>query len=290
MPNLSKSYPYFKRIAKKKKALRAHLKRPGIMECMDTTISPPALEAHELSRHFGRFQAVKSLNLTVPTGAFFGFLGPNGAGKSTTIKMLTGLLTPSAGSIRIFGEDFHPQAVALKRKIGVVPEKLHLFEQLSAREYLQFSATMYGVSKADIATRSEEILHFMRLEDKQYQALADYSHGMRKKIALAAALMHQPRLLFLDEPFEGLDVVSAKALQQLLKTLTQKGMTIFLTSHILDIVEKLCDHVAMIQQGELIASAPIETWLHQGSLESHFLKHMGQEPLHSPLSWLTDVS
>lgn len=290
MPNLSKSYPYFKRISKKKKALRAYLKRPGIMEGMDTTISPPALEAHELSRHFGRFQAVKSLNLTVPTGAFFGFLGPNGAGKSTTIKMLTGLLTPSAGSIRIFGENFHPQAVALKRKIGVVPEKLHLFEQLSAREYLHFSATMYGVAKSDIASRSEEILYFMRLEDKQHQALADYSHGMRKKIALAAALMHQPRLLFLDEPFEGLDVVSAKALQQLLKTLTQKGMTIFLTSHILDIVEKLCDHVAMIQQGELIASAPIETWLHKGSLESHFLEHMGQEPLHSPLSWLTDAS
>lgn len=254
------------------------------------TLSSPALETHQLSRHFGSFQAVKSLNLTVPSGAFFGFLGPNGAGKSTTIKMLTGLLTPSAGTVQIFGEVFHPQAVALKRKMGVVPEKLHLFEQLSALEYLHFSATMYGVPKKEIASRSEELLHFMRLEDKQHQALADYSHGMRKKIALAAALMHQPRLLFLDEPFEGLDVVSAKTLQQLLKTLTQKGMTIFLTSHILDIVEKLCDHVAMIQQGELMACAPIEEWLKQGSLESHFLRHMGQNTPASPLTWLTEGS
>lgn len=252
---------------------------------------PPVLETRQLSRYFGDFQAVQHLNMQVPAGSFFGFLGPNGAGKSTTIKMLTGLLQPSAGEIFIFGENLATAPVEIKRKLGVVPEKLHLFEQLSAVEYLAFSATMYGVPEKEAHQRIQELLYFMNLEEKQHQTLADYSHGMRKKTALAAALIHEPQLLFLDEPFEGLDVVSARTLQQLLKTLTQKGVTIFLTSHILEIVEKLCDHVAMIQQGQLVASAPMSEWLSEGSLEHRFLKYVGrQAPEESQLSWLNPFS
>lgn len=246
-----------------------------------------AIQTLALNQKFDRFEAVKDLHLNVPTGSFFGFLGPNGAGKSTTIKMLTGLLRPSSGKILIFGQDLQQADVPLKQKMGVVPEKLHLFEQLSALEYLEFSGTMYGVNPLDIPQRSRELLSLMDLETKQHQTLADYSHGMRKKIALAAALMHEPQLLFLDEPFEGLDVVSARTLQHLLKRLTQKGVTIFLTSHILEIVEKLCDHVAMIQNGRLVMSAPMETLTQSGSLETQFLDYMGQQAGESQLSWLT---
>lgn len=245
-----------------------------------------AIQTLDLSQKFDRFEAVKDLNLNVPTGSFFGFLGPNGAGKSTTIKMLTGLLRPTAGKVLILGQDLQKADVTLKRKMGVVPEKLHLFEQLSALEYLEFSGTMYGVNPASIPQRCHELLSLMDLEAKQHQSLADYSHGMRKKIALAAALIHEPQLLFLDEPFEGLDVVSARTLQHLLKKLTQKGVTVFLTSHILEIVEKLCDHVAMIQNGKLVMTAAMDTLIEAGPLEAQFLDYMGQQATESQLSWL----
>ncbi len=250
-----------------------------------------AIETQGLSRSFGDFIAVKNLSLQVPMGSFFGFLGPNGAGKSTTIKMLTGLLEPSEGEVRVFGENIQQAPVNVKRAMGVVPEKLHLFESLSALEYLEFSSTMYGVPPEDIPERSAKLLAFMNLEEKQHETVGGFSHGMRKKIALAAALMHQPRLLFLDEPFEGLDVVAARSLQTLLKTLTAQGMTIFLTSHILEIVEKLCDHVAIIQQGELVVNGTMKALTAENSLENAFLEVMGtsgeQDHL---LSWLSESS
>jgi ABC-2 type transport system ATP-binding protein len=217
-----------------------------------------AISTEKLTRRFGALTAVNGMDLQVESGQFFGFLGPNGAGKSTTIKMLTGLLAPSSGRISLLGLDFAQNLVELKRQIGVVPEGMGLFERLSAPEYLEFVGRMYGLDKATTRKRSEELLEFMQLADRSRTMIADYSHGMQKKLALAAAVIHGPRILFLDEPFEGVDALAAGALKELLARMTERGVTIFLTSHVLEIVERLCSHVAIIKKGELVAQGSME--------------------------------
>jgi ABC-2 type transport system ATP-binding protein len=198
------------------------------------------------------------VNLTVAPGQFFGFLGPNGAGKSTTIKMLTGLLAPTSGSIEILGEDFTKNTVELKRQIGVVPEGLALFGRLTAPEYLTFVGRMYGLDAATTKQRTEELLEFMSLANESKKLVTDFSHGMQKKLALAAAVIHGPRILFLDEPFEGVDAIAAGTLKSMLQGMIARGATIFLTSHVLEIVERLCTHVAIIQKGSLVAQGSLE--------------------------------
>jgi ABC-2 type transport system ATP-binding protein len=212
----------------------------------------------DLSRHFGEFVAVDKLNLSVAAGQFFGFLGPNGAGKSTTIKMLTGLLAPTSGRIRILGTDILRDPVEVKRQIGVVPEGMALFGHLTGSEYLNFVARMYGLDRRTAAARTAELLEFMDLTSQPKTLVADYSHGMQKKLAMAAAVIHGPRVLFLDEPFEGVDAVAAVALKALLQRMTSRGATIFLTSHVLEIVERLCTHVAIIHQGKLVAQGSLD--------------------------------
>ena len=221
-------------------------------------MSIPAIETQGLCRSFQDFNAVDQLDLTVASGQFFGFLGPNGAGKSTTIKMLTGLLAPSAGSIRIFGEDLLANPMSVKREIGVVPEGMALFGRLTASEYLQFVGRMYGLEKATAQQRSAELLEFMGLANERRKLIADFSHGMGKKLALAAAVIHGPRLLFLDEPFEGVDAIAAGLLKSMLQGMIARGATIFLTSHVLEIVERLCTHVAIINRGHLVAQGSLE--------------------------------
>lgn len=218
----------------------------------------PAIETRSLTRKFGDFTAVDNLHLSVAGGQFFGFLGPNGAGKSTTIKMLTGLLEPTAGEMYIFGERFGANSLELKRQIGVVPEGMALQGRLTASEYLQFVGRMYGLDKATTKVRTEELLDFMQLADEPKKLVTDFSHGMQKKLALAAAVIHGPKLLFLDEPFEGVDAIAARMLKTLLMGMIQKGATIFLTSHVLEIVERLCSHVAIIHQGKLVANGSLE--------------------------------
>ncbi len=218
----------------------------------------PAIETSSLTRSFGGFTAVDRLELTVAAGQFFGFLGPNGAGKSTTIKMLTGLLSPSAGSIRIFGQDLLANAVDVKRGIGVVPEGMALFGRLTAPEYLQFVGRMYGLDKATAAGRTVELLEFMGLADERKKLIADFSHGMGKKLALAAAVIHGPKLLFLDEPFEGVDAIASGLLKSMLSGMIARGTTIFLTSHVLEIVERLCTHVAIINKGHIVAQGSLD--------------------------------
>ncbi len=220
--------------------------------------STPAIETRALSRTFHGFQAVEALDLTVERGQFFGFLGPNGAGKSTTIKMLTGLLAPSSGLIRILGEDLLTHPVEVKRQIGVVPEGMALFGKLTATEYLTFVGRMYGLDKSTTRARTTELLEFMGLADQRKKLIADYSHGMGKKLALAAAVIHAPRLLFLDEPFEGVDAIAAGTLKVMLQGMIARGATIFLTSHVLEIVERLCTHVAIINHGHLVAHGSLE--------------------------------
>lgn len=218
----------------------------------------PAIETHALSRAFQGFRAVDSLDLTVERGQFFGFLGPNGAGKSTTIKMLTGLLAPSSGTIRILGEDLLAHPVEVKRQIGVVPEGMALFGKLTASEYLRFVGRMYGLDRRTTEDRSAELLDFMGLAEERKKLIADFSHGMGKKLALAAAVIHAPKLLFLDEPFEGVDAIAAGTLKNMLQGMISRGATIFLTSHVLEIVERLCSHVAIINRGHLVAHGSLD--------------------------------
>jgi ABC-2 type transport system ATP-binding protein len=228
-----------------------------------------AVTTTDLTRRFGDFTAVEDVNLAVAPGQFFGFLGPNGAGKSTTIKMLTGLLAPTSGSIQILGLDAAANPIEVKRQIGVVPEGLALFGRLTAAEYLRFVGRMYGLDRATTADRTHELLDFMNLAAEPKKLITDYSHGMQKKLALAAAVIHGPKILFLDEPFEGVDAIAAGTLKNMLQRMIARGATIFLTSHVLEIVERLCSHIAIIDRGRLIA---------QGSLEE---LRAGTKPLHT---------
>jgi ABC-2 type transport system ATP-binding protein len=216
-------------------------------------MSEPAIVTENLTRRFGEIVAVDEINLQVEARQFFGFLGPNGAGKSTTIRMLTGLLAPTSGRITVLGLDLEEEPIAVKRQIGVVPEGLALYDRLTGREYLSFVGRMYSLDRATARERTAELLAFMQLDDRPKMLIADYSQGMKKKLALAAAVIHAPRILFLDEPFEGVDAIAAGALKAMLNRMIERGATIFLTSHVLEIVERLCSHVAIIHCGKLVA-------------------------------------
>lgn len=222
------------------------------------TIAGPAIATEHLTRLFGDLVAVQDVNLRVASGQFFGFLGPNGAGKSTTIKMLTGLLAPTSGRMQILGIDLTQDSVEVKRQIGVVPEGMALFGRLTGSEYLNFVGRMYGLDRATAAKRTAELLDFMQLVDQPKALVTDYSHGMQKKLALAAAVIHGPKILFLDEPFEGVDAIASNTLKSMLQNMIARGATIFLTSHVLEIVERLCSHVAIIHRGQLVAQGSLE--------------------------------
>ena len=222
------------------------------------TIAAPAISTEHLNRRFGELVAVQDVNLRVAPGQFFGFLGPNGAGKSTTIKMLTGLLAPTSGRMQILGIDLTQDSVEVKRQIGVVPEGMALFGRLTGSEYLNFVGRMYGLDRSTAAKRTAELLDFMQLVDQPKALVTDYSHGMQKKLALAAAVIHGPKILFLDEPFEGVDAIASNTLKSMLQNMIARGATIFLTSHVLEIVERLCSHVAIIHRGQLVAQGSLE--------------------------------
>ena len=259
-----------------------------------------AVQTFSLFKQFGDFVAVDHLDLLVKRGSFFGFLGPNGAGKSTTIKMLTGLLAPTSGKLRVLGRDIMEQPMEVKKRIGVVPEDLNLFERLTGAEMLVFTGRMYGLEQSEIVQRSKELLELMELQDEPKKLIVEYSHGMKKKLSLACALIHRPEILFLDEPFEGVDAIASRTLKDLLSRLTARGLTVFLTSHVLEIVERLCSDIAIIAQGKLLASGEINE-LRKGirldddgkgpvSLEEYFIhvvggtRSTGEEEV---LQWLT---
>jgi ABC-2 type transport system ATP-binding protein len=220
-------------------------------------ITPLAVETHGLTRDFGSFRAVDGIDLVVPVGSLYGFLGPNGAGKSTTIKCLTGLLRPTAGRMGILGLDPRADPVAVKRRVGVVPEDLALFDRLTAPETLMFVAQVHGLDAASAKQRSSDLLEVMDLKGAGTTLVTDFSHGMRKKLSLAAALLPAPKLLFLDEPFEGIDAVASRQIKDLLLSFVARGGTIFLTSHILEIVERLSTHIGVIAHGRMVAQGPI---------------------------------
>src|SRR5215211_4688255 len=238
-----------------------------------------AIETRGLTRDFGDFRAVDRIDLAVEGGTFYGFLGPNGAGKSTTIKMLTGLLAPTKGEIRVLGRDMRDPKEALdaKKHMGVIAENLSLFDNLTAREYLTFVGRMHLLPRDTIRSRAEELLSLLGLAGERKKLTLEYSHGMKKKLALAAALLPNPDLLFLDEPFEGVDAVTSHVIRDLLAGFVARGSTVFLTSHVLEIVEKLCTHVGIIVRGKLVEQAPIDDIRKQGGLETRFLQVAGAD-------------
>jgi ABC-2 type transport system ATP-binding protein len=254
---------------------------------------PLAIETHQLSRYFNDFCAVDCVDLAVERGTFYGFLGPNGAGKSTTIKMLTGLLAPSSGQMTVLGHnmlDPH-EALEAKRRMGVIPEDLALFDNLTAREYLTFVGRIHLMPRETIRSRSEELLSLLGLADEDKKLTLEYSHGMKKKLAMAAALLPNPDLLFLDEPFEGVDAVTSRVIRDLLAGFVARGSTVFLTSHVLEIVERLCTHVGMIVKGKLVEQDALDTIRRGVSLEDRFLQAAGAHPeTAAKLNWLEETA
>jgi ABC-2 type transport system ATP-binding protein len=245
-----------------------------------------SLELDSLSKHFGDKVAVDRLSLQVEPGAFLGLLGRNGAGKSTTLKMVTGLLKPTSGRIRVLGLDLAADPLAVKRQIGAMPEDMALLDMLTGPQYLRFVGRMYGMPDALIDGRQAELFDTLDLAPGPKTLIADYSFGMKKKVALCAALIHGPRIVFLDEPFEGIDPVTSRTIKDILQSLQRSGVTLVLTSHILEVVEKLCPLIAILDEGRLKGFGPLEELRRSGeSLEQLFVDLVGGGQK-GALSWL----
>ncbi|MEK7409176.1 MAG: ABC transporter ATP-binding protein [Acidobacteriota bacterium] len=247
----------------------------------------PAIAVRGLRKLYGDKAAVDGLDLTVPRGCFFGFLGPNGAGKTTTIRMLMGLAPATSGTIELLGLPMPDRALDIKRRIGLVPDESLLFDRLTGCEFLEFVGRMYGLPRATAAGRAGELLEFFELNGSPKKLIGEYSKGMRKRVSMAAALIHGPELFLMDEPFEGVDAVGARIMKGLLLDQVRQGATIFLTSHVLEVVERLCDRVAILHQGRLVMEAAIGD-LRNGAetLEDAFVRLVGTERALEKLAWL----
>lgn len=246
-----------------------------------------------LTKSYGDTIAVDSIDLSVSRGELFGFLGPNGAGKTTTIKMLTGLLRPTAGQAEIGGFDIAKGALKAKTIFGYVPDQPNLYDKLTAREFLGFMAELYRVDKKVIEKRSEELLQLMELEDRGGELIQGYSHGMRQEVAIAGPLIHDPKVLFLDEPTVGLDPKSARKVKDILGELCNRGTTVFMSTHIMEIAEKMCDRIGIINKGNLVAVGTIEDLRNRSksegsSLEDIFLQLTGGSQYEDVVSYLGD--
>jgi ABC-2 type transport system ATP-binding protein len=245
----------------------------------------PAISLSRVTKRFGDKTAVSDLSLDVEAGAFVGLLGRNGAGKSTTLKMLTGLLEPTSGAITLLGMGFERQALDIKRRIGVMPEDMALLEMLTGPQYLRFVGRMYGLPDDVIDRRRAELFDKLDLAAGPKTVIADYSFGMKKKVALCAAILHSPAVLFLDEPFEGIDPVTSRTIKDMLGVLRKRGTTILLTSHILEIVEKVCEEIAILEKGSLLGRGTIDELRKGASLEAAFVELVGGAR-DGELSWL----
>src|SRR5215467_5680763 len=249
-------------------------------------MSTPAIQVRGLKKIYGSKAAVDGVDLEVPRGSFFGFLGPNGAGKSTTIRMLTGLIPADAGSIEILGYKLPEQEMEIKRRIGLVPDESLLFDRLTGVEFLEFVGRMYGLDRPTAIQRARGLLDLFQLEIDR-KIIAEYSKGMRKRVAMAASLIHHPELFLMDEPFEGVDAVGARLMKDILLDQVRRGATIFLTSHVLEVVERLCDRVAIIHEGKIVVEGTLND-LRGGSetLEDVFVRVVGAEREFERLDWL----
>ena len=255
----------------------------------------PAIQTENLTRRFGDLTAVDNLNLTVPCGVIFGFLGPNGAGKTTTINMLVGLLPPTTGTAKVGGFDIREETLEVKRHIGVMPEGLSLYERLTASEQIELVGRLYGLSHIEIEQRIPSLLDILELTDSADKMILDYSHGMRRKTAMACALVNAPEILFLDEPFEGIDPISTRAVKEILRDMVdQRGTTIFFSTHVMELAERFCDQVGIINKGQLAGIGSIPELRqraglpHEAPLEDVFIRTVGAEVEDGILlDWLT---
>lgn len=257
---------------------------------MENAVGQTAIQARGLVKRFGDKSAVDHLDLTVPTGSWFGLVGPNGAGKTTTIKMMVGLLRPDEGTVRIAGVDVWPDPLEAKRRIGVLPDDLRLFERLSGLELLTYVGLLRGMDRGEIDGRSEQLLDILGLTPSQHDLVADYSTGMRKKVALAVAMLHAPAVLLLDEPFESVDPVSSKNIVQVLEQYRDAGGTVIFSSHVMDTVERLCDEVAIVAAGRVVKAGNMAELREreQKRLEDVFIESVGSmlNTTGKSLSWL----
>jgi ABC-2 type transport system ATP-binding protein len=250
-----------------------------------------AFEAYGLTKAFGATLAVQSLDLQVPRGCFFGLVGPNGAGKTTTLKMITGLLRPDAGTVLVDGIDVWRDPVRAKAIIGVVPEEPRLFERLTGSELLTYNGLLRDMPPDVVAHRADELLRVLDLSGAGDTLIVDYSHGMRRKITLAAALLHAPKILFLDEPFEAVDPISARTIRAVLERDVASGATIVFSSHVMEIVERLCDRVGILHQGRLVAEGSLDEVRDGRTLEEAVVEKVGAVfPPEGSLDWLDTSS
>ena len=251
------------------------------------TAAPSAISVRNLRKIYGNKAAVDGLNLEVPRGSFFGFLGPNGAGKSTTIRMLTGLIPPNSGEIELLGLRMPEHEIEVKKRIGLVPDESLLFDRLTGAEFLEFVGRMYGLARPVARERARALMALFELDDNRKKLIAEYSKGMRKRVAMAASLIHHPELFLMDEPFEGVDAVGARLMKDILLDQVRHGATIFLTSHVLEVVERLCDRVAIIHDGKIVTEGALND-LRGGSetLEDVFVRVVGAEREFERLDWL----
>ncbi len=251
----------------------------------------PAIEVRDLVKTYNGFRAVDGLSVTVPQACFFGFLGPNGAGKTTTIKMLMGLAQPDSGSMQVLGLPLPQRSLDIRKEIGLVPDDTLLFDYLTGAEYLEFVARLYGLSRPLARERGAELLDLFQLNENRRKLIGEYSKGMRKRVAMAAALIHRPHLFLMDEPFEGVDAVGARLMKDILLEQVHHGATVFLTSHVLEVVERLCDQVAIINRGKVMVQGTMAELREQGTggastLEDIFVNLIGAERYTEKLDWL----
>jgi ABC-2 type transport system ATP-binding protein len=247
----------------------------------------PAVVVRLLTKRFGEKVAVNQLDLDVPRGSFYGLVGPNGAGKTTTIRMLTGLLRPDAGQVWVEGRDLWADPVAAKAGIGVLPDEFRLYDRLTGAELLDYCGLLRGLAPSVVAQRAGELLDVLDLRSAADTLVVDYSTGMRKKVALAAALLHAPTVLFLDEPFEAIDPVSTRVIRSVLERFTAAGHTVLFSSHVMEVVERLCDRVAVVHKGRVVAEGAIDDLRGGRRLEDVFIELVGADETDAgALGWL----
>ena len=254
------------------------------------TVEAVVLEVHDLVKRFGEIVAVDHVTLSVPAGSIFGIVGPNGAGKTTTLSMITGLLRPDGGSITVHGADVWTDPVVAKRNMGVLPDRLRLFDRLTGSQLLYYAGTLRGLDAATVKKRSTDLASAFGLEDALDRLVADYSAGMTKKVALASAMIHSPRLLILDEPFESVDPVSAANVTEILQNYAAVGGTVVLSSHSMDLVQRICDYVAIVVSGSVLAAGTMEDVRGIGSLEERFVELAGGRKTAEGMEWLHSFS
>ncbi len=246
----------------------------------------PALEIQNLVKAFKDKIAVDGINLTIPRGSFFGLVGRNGAGKTTSLSMATGMLRPTAGTVLIDGINVWENPQSAKSKIGVLPDGVFLFDKLTGEQLITYAGLLHGLDRATVAQRTADLLAALDLTEAAGRRVSDYSAGMTKKVALAAAMIHAPSLLVLDEPFEAVDPVSASNIQDILRAYVQGGGTVILSSHVMDLVQRLCDHVAIMSDGRILAAGTTDEVRGDSSLEDRFVELVGGRKISEGISWL----